>query len=73
MTKILKAGETFQPNADKIGVQITDDTPNCTVNYSIDGVSFTPHSTVLTEKNNVITSIPSGLYLQFTQDVIITV
>lgn len=47
-------------------------TPNCTVSYSVNGETWTDHSTVLTDFNNVINNIPRYMYLKFSQNVIIT-
>lgn len=46
--------------------------PNCTVSYSVDGETWTEHSTALTDVNNVINNIPRYMYLKFSQNVIIT-
>lgn len=46
--------------------------PNCTVSYSVDGETWTDHSTALTDVNNVINNIPRYMYLKFSQNVIIT-
>ena len=61
-----------QVNADKIGVLVLGEEPNCTVSYSVDGETWTDHSTALTDKNNVINNIPRYMYLKFSQDVDIT-
>lgn len=45
---------------------------NCVVSYSVDGTTWTEHSTALTDDNNVICNIPRYLYLKFSQDVEIT-
>ena len=61
-----------QVNADKIGVLVIGDTPACTVSYSVDGNTWTQHSSTLTDNNNVIANIPRYMYLKFSQDVAIT-
>lgn len=45
---------------------------NCEVSYSVDGTTWTKHSTVLTDDNNVICNIPRYMFLKFSQDVDIT-
>lgn len=76
MTKFLPSNTKTQVNTTLLGVQVVPaegETPNCTVEYSVDGTTWTQHETVLTDVNNVIGSIPRYVYLMFSQDVIITV
>lgn len=53
-------------------ISTTPEEVDCTVEYSVDGETWTEHETILNEFNNVICSIPNWLYLRFSQDVIIT-
>lgn len=76
MIKRIPKNTKTQVNTTLLGVQIVPaegETPNCTLEYSIDGTTWTQHETVLTDVNNVIGSIPRYVYLRFSEDVIITV
>lgn len=74
MTKFIPKNTKTQVNTTLLGVQIvSEETPNCTVSFSVDGTDWTDHETVLTDVNNVIGSIPRYVYLKFSQDVNITV
>lgn len=53
-------------------ISSTPESVSCTVEYSVDGDTWTTHETTLTEDNNVICNIPNWMYLRFSQDVIIT-
>ena len=76
VTRNIEKNTASQVNSDKIGVLVhqggTPDPVECTVSYSVDGVTFTQHPTVLTDENNVICNIPRYIYLKFSQDVTIT-
>lgn len=76
MIKRIPKNTKTQVNSTLIGVEVVPnqgETPNCTLEYSVDGTTWTQHETVLTETNNVIGSIPRYIFLKFSQDVIITV
>lgn len=49
-----------------------NESPNCQVEYSVDGQTWTAYPDYLTDYNNVICNIPRYMYLRFSQDVLIT-
>jgi hypothetical protein len=51
--------------------QESDET-NCTLSYSVDGITWTEWPDAMTDANNVISNIPRYMYLKFSQDVVIT-
>ena len=76
VTKYIPKDTATQVNANLIGVKVLPgdgEGINCVVSYSVDGKVFTDVDTVLTEDNNVIANIPRYVYLNFSQDVVITV
>lgn len=52
--------------------QEQNETPDCQVEYSVDGQTWTAYPYYLTDYNNVICNIPRYMYLRFSQDVLIT-
>ena len=76
VTKNIKANTATQVNSNLIGVRVLPgegEGINCVVSYSVDGNTWTQHPTILTDSNNVISNIPTYMYLKFSQDVVITV
>ena len=45
---------------------------SCSVEFSVDGTSWTQVGDTLTDNNNVIANVPRYVYLRFGQDVEIT-
>lgn len=66
-SKEFKANIPFQTSNNEIAVLFT--TPGAvTLQYSVDGVTWTDWSTTLSDANCVIANIPNGLYLKFSSD-----
>lgn len=64
---------TYNPMTVKsVDDEIVTDPIECYVSYSVDGETWTQWPEPLTDDNNVISNIPRYMYLQFSQDVVIT-
>lgn len=69
--RLIKANEVFQTTSDKIGVTPVNNKNTVSLFYCADGVNFDKWNTAI-QFNAVITNIPVGLFLKFSDDCIIT-
>lgn len=69
--RLIKANEVFQTTSDKIGVTPVNGKNPVSLFYCADGHSFDKWQDPI-QFNAVITNIPVGLFLKFSDDCIIT-